>query len=73
MYSRVDRERPYLGEGRLQVWLELAVGAGIDLPEQLEARRQRWRELAVSSGDESDGGVRVRSDQAPEREEGPRP
>lgn len=68
-----DRERPYLGEGRLQAWLEIACATGVNLPDHLEQRRQRWRALTDSSGDESLDGATVRADQGPEREEAPRP
>lgn len=54
----MDSERPYLGEGRLQVWLELAVGAGVELPDRLEDRRRRWRaltEAAAGDGEGADG------------------
>lgn len=57
-----DRERPYLGENRLQAWLEAAVAAGVILPDDLEARRQRWRALAVPSVDGTGEGWRVPPD-----------
>lgn len=61
-------EYPFTMASFIEVWLELAVAAGVELPDRLEARRRRWRELAVSSGDGTGDGSTVPD---PGREEAP--